>query len=516
MPDIELIDIHKAFGETLALRGANLRADLGEIHAIVGENGSGKSTLAKVLSGVIPPDSGRVSVLGVAPRDPAEAIAAGISTIYQEILLAEDLTVWENVFAGADGLWRRSVPTRRKRAEARQILERLARTEVDPDATVAALPLNIRQWIVIARALLRRPRLLLFDESSAALDLEATNRLHQEMLALKAQGSCIMLVTHRIAELVRIADSATVLRDGEDVGRLERDEITEDNLLRLMSAATRHMEAVPREKRVVSTAQKPALEASGVVLDARAGPVEFRVDAGEIVGIAGLDGAGQAAFVQALAGIAPPRAGEVRVWAGSTRSQAVRGLREAEEAGIVYVSGDRRKEGIFPNLSVFENFALALHGRHAGRLGLLDRPALARAFAREQERLGIKFGARSDKITSLSGGNQQKVLIARAFALNPRVIVLNDPARGVDIGTKQDLYAQLRDFASNGGAVVYLSSEIEEFFNFADRADVFFGHRIFASFGPEEINEENLLAAMFGRRGHVAFDEPAPRREVVA
>jgi ribose transport system ATP-binding protein len=520
MPAIALRGVRKSFGETRALVDAALTAEAGEIHAIVGENGSGKSTLAKIVSGVMQADGGQIDVLGTCPASPAEALRSGVITIYQEILLAEELTVWENVFAGSDGFWRRRTTTARKRALAAETLKRLALEDVDPDAVVGGLPLNIKQWIVIARAILRAPKLLIFDESSAALDLDATNRLHKEMLALKQAGCCVLLVTHRIAELVRIADGATVLRDGVTVGRLDRAEVTEDNLLRLMSATEARAPLPPRDRRVVPTARKPVIEARGVRLAPGDAAFDFDLRPGEIVGIAGLDGAGQSEFIRALSGIAPAAAGRVQVWTSATESRPIHTLQDAEAAGLAYVSGDRKREGLFPNLSILENFGLALYRRHGGRGGLIDRAAIRAAFETETARLSIKFGATGDKITTLSGGNQQKVLIARAFALTPRVILLNDPARGVDIGTKRDLYRQLRDFAADGGAVVYLSSEIEEFFDFADRADVFFDQTLFASFAGARIDEEHLLAALFGHRDHVAFDEtlpvPAPRTEGAA
>ncbi|MCG8407493.1 MAG: ATP-binding cassette domain-containing protein, partial [Phycisphaerales bacterium] len=204
--------------------------------------------------------------------------------------------------------------------------------------------------------------------------------------------------------------------------------------------------------------------------------------------------------------IEKPYSGEVMVCDSSTEAHQLRTLSEAEEAGITYVSGDRKLEGIFPNLSIFENFGIALMDRLTHRRGIVSRDRIRDKLNIEVERLAIKIGSRSDRITTLSGGNQQKVLIARAFAKSPKVIVLNDPARGVDVGTKKDLYSHLRDFASNGGAVVYLSSEIEEFYNFADRADVFVNDTIFASFKDDDINEGNILSAMFGRSGHIEFD----------
>lgn len=495
---VEVVDVHKSFGETRALRGASLLARAGEIHAIVGENGSGKSTLAKIISGIILPDSGRVSVLGVTPTRPTEAIAAGISTIYQEMMLAEELSVWENLFAGSDPTWRRRRTNAQKRTETREILSRLAACPIDPDARVADLSLSVKQWIVIARALVARPRVLIFDESSAALDLEATNRLHEEMRRLRAGGTAVLIVTHRIAELVKIADVATVLRDGETVGRLERAKITEENILRLMSAASGHS----AQGRAVDAAAAgdEVLAARGLRTRIGAQPVEFSLRAGQIVGLAGLEGAGQAEFIAALAGIAAPASGEVMAPAGR-----IDGLRAAEGAGIAYVSGDRKREGIFPNLSILENFGMALYGRSRRLFGLLDRAETEAAFGQEVERLGIKFGQPGDRITTLSGGNQQKVLIARAFALSPRVILLNDPTRGVDIGTKQALWRQLRAFADGGGAVVYLSTEIEEFFDFVDRACVFFDGSIFDEVPAGDLGEDRLLAAMFGQRGGHAF-----------
>lgn len=499
---VDLADIHKSFGETRALRGASLLARAGEIHAVVGENGSGKSTLAKIASGIILPDTGTVSVFGVTPRTPVAAIAAGVATIYQEMMLAEQLSVWENLFAGSDPTWRRRRSNVQKRIETREILSRLAACPVDPDARVADLALSVKQWVVIARALVQKPRVLIFDESSAALDLEATNRLHAEMRALCAGGTAVLIVTHRIAELVKIADVATVLRDGETVGRLERAEITEENILRLMSAASGH--SARGRATAANAAGTEVLSARGLRTRAVAQPVEFSLRAGQIVGLAGLEGAGQVEFITALAGIAAPAGGRVEVPSGQ-----VGGLRAAEAAGIVYVSGDRKREGIFPNLSILENFGMALYGRSGRPFGLLDGAATTGAFAREVDRLAIKFGQPGDRITTLSGGNQQKVLIARAFALSPKVFLLNDPTRGVDIGTKQALWRQLRAYADAGGAVVYLSTEIEEFFNFVDRACVFFDGTIFAEVAATDLSEDRLLAAMFGQSAAPIFGDAA-------
>lgn len=498
MSAITLTNICKSFGETKALSNASLDASLGEVHAIVGENGSGKSTIAKVISGVLLPDSGTVEILGLHPTNPVQAKKAGISTIYQEMMLAEDLTIYENVFAGADGLFRKKISIREKRDKTVEILKRLALVDLNPDATVSNLPLATKQWLVIARSLLQKPKVLVFDESSAALDLDSTNRLHREMLSLKEEGSCVVIVTHRIAELVKVADSATILRDGETVGTLKRDEMTEANLLRLMSSSQTTEQQESKPKRVISAAVKPVIRTEDLVLSEHADPINFKLDAGEIVGIAGLDGAGQAAFVRTLAGIDQAREGSVVVNDTAIKQHSINSITEAEAYGITYVSGDRKRVGIFPNLSIQENFGMSLLNRTKNRV-FLDKQKTQSLFAQETERFKIKFGRQHDRITTLSGGNQQKVLISRAFAADPRVIILNDPTRGVDIGTKQELYRQLRKFADNGGSIVYLSSEIEEFFGFADRADVFFNNTIYASMSGKEINEANLLAGMFGQ-----------------
>jgi ribose transport system ATP-binding protein len=240
------------------------------------------------------------------------------------------------------------------------------------------------------------------------------------------------------------------------------------------------------------------LRGDAIVLKHGAAPFDFKLHEGEIVGLAGLDGAGQAAFVRTLTGIERPLSGSVEASASGGHAP-IRSIADADAACVAYVSGDRKREGVFPNLSVLENFGMAVYGRHRGRTGLIDRTSLGTTFEAEVARLGIRMGAPTNRITSLSGGNQQKVLIARAFAANPRVIVLNDPARGVDIGTKQELYRQLIAFAGRGGAVVYLSSEIEEFFDFADRVDVFVNAGLTETLRGGDIAEEALLYAMFGR-----------------
>jgi ribose transport system ATP-binding protein len=252
--------------------------------------------------------------------------------------------------------------------------------------------------------------------------------------------------------------------------------------------------------------REPVLRADGMSFR---GKRSFDLDLleGEVIGVTGLDGAGQDDFVRALACIRPSDKGTVKMKVGSAWNE-LRDPLGAENAGLAFVSGDRKREGIFPNLSIFENLAIGLYKQTSNKAGFIARTKLERIFADEVRRLSIKIGNEHDRITTLSGGNQQKVLISRALAAKPRVIVLNDPARGVDIGTKKDLYRELKKFVANGGAVVYLSSELEEFFDFADRVAVFYDRSIFRVLEGAEICEEKILPAMFGHIGRVHFDGP--------
>ncbi|MBB3457998.1 ribose transport system ATP-binding protein [Rhizobium sp. BK313] len=500
--------VKKYFGPTRALDGASFSARAGEIHAIVGGNGCGKSTMAKVVSGVLPIDSGTVSILGETPSTPAESRALGISTVYQEVLVADESSVVDNIFMGADHLFTKTLSQERKVARAAELMEELAGEPIDPHALVGTLPLGLKQWITIARALLSEPKILILDESSAALDFDSTERLFAKMRALRDRGTTVLIVTHRIAELVRISDRATVFRDGRDVGILEKTEITEKNLLALMTGEDRSGHSattapVPKTNERALKARRLAVWPNGTTFD-------FDLRRGEIVGVAGLDGQGQDAFVRVLAGVMAASNGLVQVASRHGSWSPVRNLPEAVKGRIAYVSGDRKREGIFASLSIFENMVMPLYRekKRGGILGFVDRVILGTIFKREAENLLIKFGVKEDRITSLSGGNQQKVLIGRGFAMRPDVIVLNDPARGIDAGAKTELYKHLRTFADEGRAVIYLSSEIEEFLGFATRVVVFRDGAPFDAFDGRNLDPKRVLEAMFGQTNGVGLTGP--------
>jgi ribose transport system ATP-binding protein len=508
---ISIVGVRKSFDVTKALDGCSFSASLGEIHAIFGGNGSGKSTLAKVISGVLRVDAGQVNVLGHTPNSPNDARAIGIATVFQEVLVAEECSILDNLYIGADGLWSKTLSTGAKIKAAKSLMAELTGFDLDMDTLVGALPLSVKQWITIGRALLCKPKLLILDESSAALDLDSTERLFAKMRELRDQGSAVIIVTHRIAEMTRISDRATVLRDGRDVGVLERAEINEKNLLRLMAGRTK-----------VTAKQQVSLEdmrGEGTVLKADAmkiwpdsREIQFRLHRGEILGAVGLDGQGQSDFVRILAGIQKPYSSGPMVASSRGGFAVIESIADAYSHGLSYVSGDRKREGIFTNLSIFENMLLPLYRSKSrgGKLAIIDWSTLTGAFEWEREKLSIRMGDRSDKITSLSGGNQQKVLIGRAFALSPNILVLNDPARGVDIGAKDDLYTHLKDFADRGKSVVYMSSEIEELVGFCSRVLVFRSGTVFEELVGDAIAPDRILAAMFGQTAPHPASKDAP------
>ncbi len=494
-------DVHKAFDVTKALNGCSFSANFGEIHAIVGGNGCGKSTLAKVLSGVLPMDSGKLSILGHHPTSPSEARKIGIATVFQEIMIADEATVVENLFVGADSFWTRSISAREKFEKARALMHELTGEEVDLLLPAGDLPLSTKAWITIGRALLCDPKVLILDESSAALDFDSTERLFIKMRELRDQGVAIIIVTHRIAELIRISDRATVMRDGRDVGVLEKSEITEQNLLSLMTGRSETV-GTSSDRAHRTASRKVVLKADNLRVWPQSERLDFSLLKGEIVGITGLDGHGQDNFVRILAGIEAASAGYPELNDNESGDYvAIRNLEEAKRHGISFVSGDRKREGILPNLSIFENLLIPLYPVSSKVPGIrfIDWIGLSDVFDWEVERLSIKTGHRSNPITSLSGGNQQKVIIGRSFALHPKILVLNDPARGIDVDTKRDLYKHLREFASEGNSVVYMSSELEEFIGFCSRVAVFRNGCIFKTFVDAEVEPVGILEGMFGR-----------------
>ncbi|WP_329321267.1 sugar ABC transporter ATP-binding protein [Streptomyces sp. NBC_01262] len=499
---LEVTGLAKSFGATRALRSCSLRLLAGEVHALMGENGSGKSTLVKILTGVHAPDTGGFQVGGRTVRfgGPAAAIDAGVMAVYQEVLVVGPRSVLENVWLGADGVFRRKVAEADKRARAAAVLGELLERVPGLDTPVEQLSLSDRQACGIARALVREPKVLILDEATSALDVATRDRLFAALARRKAAGMSVLFVSHRMDEVDAISDRVSVLRSGESVATLEAAEATTGELVRLMTGAE-HLTVTPDggslAHRSGPAADAPVLlRVRGLRLRPDAAPVDFELRAGELVGLAGLEGHGQDAFIKALWEGPSGEGSVLRIQDGS--QSEVRSEQKAAAAGIGYVPRDRRAEALFGSLSIRENFAAATQ-RKDTRFGLLSRKSALGRFAEYRAGLKVRMGRESDPITTLSGGNQQKVVIARWLARRPDVLLLNDPTRGVDIGAKRDIYALLDELTGKGVAVVMLSTEVDEHIELMDRVLVFREGSHSASLDRKELTRQSLVAAFFGR-----------------
>jgi ABC-type sugar transport system ATPase subunit len=456
---LRVSDLAKAFGATQALRSCSFELRAGEVHCIVGENGSGKSTLVKILSGVHVPDGGAIELHGQpagALSSPRRAAAAGIATVFQEVLVVEPRSVLDNVWMGTDGVFATKVPAAQRRERATQVLDALLGQAPPLDMPVEQLSLSERQACCLARALVRDPRILILDEATSALDVQTRDRLFALVRERAAMGVSTIFISHRMDEIASIGDRCTVMRSGETVATLRRDEADAQELVRLMAGAD-HLAG--------EVAQRPHRTPGEVVLSVPG----LQLRAGELVGLAGLEGHGQDAFLRSLAAL----------------------------ADTAYVPRERRAESLFESKSILENFGVVTLNRDT-RGGILSPRRTRSRLAGYVDRLKIKLGSSDDLITTLSGGNQQKVVMARWLATEPKILLLNDPTRGVDIGAKRDLYALLLELAQQGLAVVMLSTEVDEHVELMDRVLVFREGQINKELAREELSRQAIVGAFFG------------------
>jgi ABC-type sugar transport system ATPase subunit len=500
VPVVRVAGLAKAFGATQALRGCSFEVRPGEVHALVGENGSGKSTAVKVLAGVHRPDAGTVQFGGGSPvralRAPRVAHGAGVAVVFQEILVVGPSSVLDNVWLGTEGIVRARRSAREKAEHARAVLTELLGDAPGMRTPVEELSLSDRQAVSVARALVRDPRLLILDEATSALDVATRDRLFAILRRRCEEGTGVLFTSHRMDEIEEIADRVTVMRSGATVATLGRGEATARELVRLMTGAD---QLVERESGMDTRSARPMRDAGPVALRTRglrlhhgAAQLDVAIHAGELVGLAGLEGHGQEAFLRALGGGAVA-AGEVL--AGST---PITSAQHAAAHGVVYVPRDRRAESLFATLSILENFGVPTLDRDA-RGGLVRFSRTNARFAEYVQRLDITLGRPGDLVTTLSGGNQQKVIMARWLAAEPRVLLLNDPTRGVDLGAKRDLYTLLERLAGEGVAVVMVSTELDEHVELMDRVLVFREQELAAEIPRGSLTRNGLVAAFFGR-----------------
>jgi len=496
-PLLSLSDIAVAFGGVQAVRGVSFDVRPGEVHALVGENGAGKSTLIRVMTGAVRADTGTVAIGGqpVERPDPTRMRALGVAPIYQQPALLPDLSVAENLAFGLEhGRAFRRIDWRARRARATELLARVG-IALDLDRPAGTLRMAEQQLVEIARALGTRAKVLLLDEPTAALtDVEAA-RLFALVRALRADGVGCVYISHRLDEVMALADRVSVLRDGQLMATLPIAEITRDGMVRLM---------VGRDVDMGLGTPKPAGAAGegGDVLTlhdvgcvaSRVAGVSLRVRAGEIVGLAGLVGAGRTELARVLFGLTPADAGTIAI-DGKTR--VIRTPAEAVRLGLAYVPEDRRQHGVIGAMSVAANTTLASLDRLA-RFGLLDRAA-ERA---EAQRFVTDFAIRTPSIDAavgtLSGGNQQKVALARWLATKPRVLILDEPTQGVDIGAKAEIHRLIRALAAEGLAILLISSELTELLGLAHRIGVMRGGRLAGVLDHADATEERLMSLALG------------------
>jgi rhamnose transport system ATP-binding protein len=488
-PRLELRSISKRFDAVQALTGVDFAMRAGEVHALVGENGAGKSTLVGVITGLLEPDTGEVLLDGspVRFRTPLEARAAGVAAVYQDPHLFPHLSVAENIFTGIYPIRGARLDRSRMRRGARELLGRLG-TSIDVDAVVAGLTVAEAQFVEIARAISGDLRLLILDEPTSALTPGEAVRLYEVVQRLGSEGTTIVWISHRMEEIRRLADTVTVLRDGRHVRTAPAGALGDDEIIRLMvgrSLATAG--AAPGR----AEPGRPRLQVRGLGVPGVFSGVDFEVRAGEILGVAGLVGAGRSEIAQAVFGVNPPATGEVVV---DGRPVRPRSPRQMSRHGVVYLPENRDAEGIISAMSVTRNVALPSTGRLT-RLGFVRRSAERALAAEQQDRLNIK-ATLHDPVRALSGGNRQKVALARWLATAPSVLLLDEPTHGIDVGTKAQVHDMIRALARDEGlAILMISSDLPEVLAVSDRIMVVARGRVVDTFDAADATQERIMAA---------------------
>ena len=484
--------VRKSFGATAALAGVDLRVAGGEVLALVGENGAGKSTLMKVLAGVVRPDAGEMLLDGrpYAPRSPRDARAAGVAMIHQELALAPHLTVADNILLGVEptraGFLRRTS----SRAAAREALAQLGRDDIPPEAVVAGLSIADRQVVEIARAVAVGCRVLVLDEPTSSLTAADVQHLEALVKRLRGLGHAIVFISHVLEEVRAFADRVTVLRDGASVGGGDLDTLADATIVEWMVGRP-VTELYPRSQRRPG---EVVLEVSGVAGRRLPESASLALRRGEVLGIAGLVGAGRTELLRAVFGLDPVRRGTVRV--AATSGTATPRRRWAQGVGMV--SEDRKREGLAVELSIADNLTLSrLAG--LGPAGLVLSGRQAAAAQRWIEPLQIKCRDVAQPVAALSGGNQQKVAVARLLHHDVDVLLLDEPTRGIDVGAKARIYALIDELAARGRAILLVSSHVPELLGVCDRVAVMCRGRLGPARPIGEIDEQSLMQEAIGR-----------------
>jgi len=491
---LEVRQITKRFGGVVALSGVNLTLDRGEVLAVIGENGAGKSTLMKILAGVQKPDSGELLLDGAAIHFTSvrDALNCGISLIHQELNLSDNLDVSANIFLGREPARFGFFNQKRIHNEAGPFLQRVG-LMVDPATPVARLSIGHQQLVEIAKALSTSARVLIMDEPTSSLTQHEADQLFKLIDQLRASGVSVIYISHRLREVIRIADRVTVLRDGCNAGELQKSEISHDRMVNLMVGRELSQFYQRRPHSIgeillrvekLRTAAFPQQELS------------FTVRAGEILGVAGLVGSGRTEMMRTLFGIDKARGGSVWI---DGRPVELRAPLDAIRAGMGMVPEDRKQEGLILEMAVRHNLSLAAIRTHR-RAGIFLNRQHERALGAEMvQELKIKTPSDEQQVVLLSGGNQQKVVLGKWLALKPRILLLDEPTRGVDIGAKQEIYRLMEELAESGVAVLFVSSEMAEIIGMSDRTLVMHEGRFTGELQREQLGEEAIMQLATGR-----------------
>ena len=495
-----LTGVSKRYGGVRALDNVDFACNRGEVHAVLGENGAGKSTLIKTIAGVVQPDAGTMTLQGrpLSLRTPQAANDAGIVCIFQELSLLPDLSVADNISIARPPRRFGLIDLRAQRRRAEELLAGIGCEDVNPMMRVRDLPLSRRQMVEIAKALGKNPRLLILDEATSALTSADVERVYAMLARLKAAGIAVLYISHRMHEIEALADRLSVFRNGRHIETFGRGERSPDQIVQLMIGREISAQFPPKPPR---TAAPKMLEISDLSWEDRLHGVSLSVGRGEIVGVGGLDGQGQKELLLALFGVLKRVSGEIRI---DGQRQAVGSPADAMRAGrqngahtgggIALVPEDRKTEGLMLPMSIAENLVIAsLEALSSGPFMNRgrERVAVTDAIAR----LRIKVGRDSDAVHTLSGGNQQKVVIAKWLMTHPAVILLNDPTRGIDVGTKQEIYRLLRELADQGAAILFYSTDYDELIGSCDRVAILYDGRIVRELEGSALTEQSIIAA---------------------
>jgi ribose transport system ATP-binding protein len=489
-PLLTMHKVVKEFPGVRALDGIDLTVVPGEVHCLLGQNGAGKSTLIKVLAGAHRPDSGRITWNGEDVRipDPMTAMELGIATIYQELDLVDGLSVAENIFLGHERASRGFVRRAQTRREARALLDRLGHGEIDPAVDLDTLSSAKQQLVSMARALSRDAQLLIMDEPSAVLANEEVDNLFRIIGSLTDSGVAVLYISHRLEEIRRIGDRVTVLKDGRTVAEgIPVAEASTDRLVSLMTGRTVEYDFPPRSE--PSAEQRPLLEVEGLTRHGEFEDVSLTVHAGEIVGIAGLVGSGRSEILETIYGARSADAGTV-VIAGQPLQPGR--VPAAVAAGVGLAPEERKSQGLLLQRSVVENVSLPVLDQFA-RIGLLDRDGERTAVSRRTTELDLRPPDPRRLARTLSGGNQQKAVLARWLLAGSRILLLDEPTRGVDVGARGELYRLVRDLAAEGRGVLIVSSEVPEVLGLSDRVLVLRDGRVIHEGPATDISEGDVL-----------------------